>query len=60
MTKLKFLFYFSMLTVLVYLPSFQAAFQLDDYVTIVDNSIMHQVKHMSKLWYFDPSRFLVH
>lgn len=50
------------LSVIVYFPSFHAPFQLDDYPVLVKNFITQDIDNVfnGKLWFFDPSRFIVH
>jgi len=47
-----------LLGVFVYKYSFHAPFQLDDYIRIVDNSLIKFIKNVDYIWRYDPSRFI--
>ncbi len=44
----------------IYLPSFNAPFQFDDYRIIVNNILIKAPTKIERIWRWDPSRFLSH
>ncbi|MFA5059165.1 MAG: tetratricopeptide repeat protein [Candidatus Omnitrophota bacterium] len=48
------------LGVCVYWPSLRAPFQFDDYMTIVEDSAIKDLRSIFVIWMTDPSRFLTH
>lgn len=56
----KFSFLIIGLAILVYIPSFFAPFQFDDYLTVVVNPFIKNISRLDLLWMYDPSRFLTH
>lgn len=46
--------------ILIYQPSFQAPFQFDDNLTIIENPSIKSLQNIPWIWIFDPSRFLTY